>query len=97
MNDEYPLQLSTGRRPQHFHTRTKTGRTKELQNVDPEPSIQISEKDAEAAGVHEGDWLLVESQRRQVELQAWVGVMAEGQVFIPWQTRRMEGRELQIN
>ncbi|KAK5065342.1 hypothetical protein LTR84_001180 [Exophiala bonariae] len=83
-NDEYPLHLSTGRRPLHFHTRTKTGRTKELQEGDPEPYIQLAEQDARSRGIKEGDWLIVESRRGKVELKARVGLMAEGQVFVPF-------------
>lgn len=37
VSDEYPLQLSNRRIARHFHTRTKIGRTKELQEKDPEP------------------------------------------------------------
>jgi ferredoxin-nitrate reductase len=83
-NDEYPLHLSTGRRALHFHTRTKTGRTKELQEGDPEPYIQIAEQDAKVRGIKEGDWLIVESRRGKVELKARVGLMTEGQVFVPF-------------
>ncbi|KAK4941315.1 hypothetical protein LTR10_018725 [Elasticomyces elasticus] len=83
-DEEYPLQLSTGRRPLHFHTRTKTGRTKELQGADPEPYIQISEKDAKKFRVKEGDFVVVESRRGKIEVAARVGLMANGQVFIPF-------------
>lgn len=84
VNDEYPLQLSTGRRPHHFHTRTKTGRTKELEEKDPEPFIQVSEKDAKDLEIEEGEMVVVESRRGKVELQVRVGLMAKGQTFIPF-------------
>jgi ferredoxin-nitrate reductase len=43
-NEDYPLQLPTGRRVYHFHTRTKIGRSKELQEAAPESKIQFPKK-----------------------------------------------------
>lgn len=83
-SEEFPLQLSTGRRTRHFHTRTKTGRTKELQDKDPESYIQISEHDAKEIGIQDGDMVIAESLRGKVEVEARVGLMAKGQVFIPF-------------
>ncbi|KAK5938539.1 hypothetical protein PMZ80_009510 [Knufia obscura] len=82
-NDEYPLQLSTGRRTRHFHTRTKTGRTKELQDADPDNYIQISEHDAKHLDIQEGDMVLAESRRGKIEVVARVGDIQVGQVFTP--------------
>lgn len=84
VNEEFPLQLSTGRRTRHFHTRTKTGRTKELQDADPESYIQISEHDASNLGIQDGDMVIAKSRRGEIELEARVGLMAKGQVFIPF-------------
>lgn len=93
VSEQYPLHLSTGRRPLHFHTRTKTGRTKELQEGDPEPYLQIGEKDAKALGIKEGNWVIVESKRGKIELQARVGLMAEKQVFLPWHFGYFDARD----
>ena len=84
VDEDYPLQLSTGRRPLHFHTRTKTGRTPRLQQADPEPYIQLSKEDAHKYNIGEGDQVLVESRRGKVQVGARVGLMAPGQVFIPF-------------
>ena len=81
---EYPLQLSNGRIARHFHTRTKTGRTKELQGKDPEPWVQISLEDAESLAISEGEFALVESRRGKVELRVRVGDIKKGCVFIPF-------------
>lgn len=83
-NDEYPLQLSTGRRTRHFHTRTKTGRTAELQDKDPESYVQVSKEDAEQLGIKEGDMVIAESRRGKIEIEARVGLMKKGQVFLPF-------------
>ena len=46
-DDEYPFFLSTGRIIYHFHTRTKTGRSRELQRAAPEPFVEMAGADAE--------------------------------------------------
>ena len=83
-SDEFPLQLSTGRRARHFHTRTKTGRVPELQNRDPESYIQISDEDAKELEIVDGEMVVAESKRGQIEVKARVGLMAKGQVFVPF-------------
>jgi predicted molibdopterin-dependent oxidoreductase YjgC len=45
-DEEYPLWLITGRVVYHFHTRTKTGRSPELQQAAPDAFVQISTADA---------------------------------------------------
>lgn len=83
-NEEYPLRLSTGRNVYQFHTRTKTGRSKRLQGACPEPFIEISEADAAAAGVKDGEKVVARSRRGMVELPVKVGKISTGQVFIPF-------------
>jgi ferredoxin-nitrate reductase len=83
-DDDYPLQLSTGRNVYHFHTRTKTGRSKELQEAAPLPAITLSKKDAEELQIEEDDMVLVESRRGAIEIAASIGDIAEGQTFIPF-------------
>jgi ferredoxin-nitrate reductase len=81
-NEEYPLRLSTGRRVNHFYTRTKTGRTP-LQNACPAPEIEISKSDAESLGLTDGKDVLVQSVRGQVELLVRIGGIEKGKTFIP--------------
>lgn len=81
---EYPIALSTGRNKYHFHTRSKTGRVKDLQDAAPEAHIRISDKDAEECAIKVGDQVTVRSIRGAVQLQADVGDIAEGQAFIPF-------------
>ena len=51
VSEEYPYHLTTGRNHLHFHTRTKTGRSKRLNDADPHPYIQVHPEDAEDLGV----------------------------------------------
>lgn len=81
---EYPFNLDTGRKVHHFHTRTKTGRSKALQDADPEPEIQISETDAANLQVKHGDPVIVRSRRGAVQIPVTVGDIAPGHAFIPF-------------
>src|SRR5436305_13688272 len=42
-DDRYPMLLTTGRVVYHFHTRTKTGRSPELQGAAPEPFVELAD------------------------------------------------------
>lgn len=83
-SEEYPLHLSTGRNVFHFHTRTKTGRNKRLQSADSQPFVQVSSEDAEALQLTNGEMVVVQSRRGEVELPVSVGNIAEGHIFIPF-------------
>jgi anaerobic selenocysteine-containing dehydrogenase len=82
--DEYPFALATGRTVYHFHTRTKTGRTPELQAAAPNAWVELSDADAARLDVVEGDLLRVSSPRGSVEAPARVGRVREGVIFIPF-------------
>ena len=82
--EEYPLRLTTGRTVHHFHTRTKTGRSPELEAAAPDAWVQVSEGDAVQLGVSEGDLVRVVSPRGTVEGRARVEGTRNGVVFIPF-------------
>jgi anaerobic selenocysteine-containing dehydrogenase len=82
--DEFPLLLTTGRTIYHFHTRTKTSRAPELQAAAPEAWAQLSEADASALEVAEGDIVRVRSPRGWISVPARVGGIREGVVFVPF-------------
>ncbi|MCU7495704.1 MAG: molybdopterin-dependent oxidoreductase [Ignavibacteria bacterium] len=81
---EYPFWLTTGRVVYHFHTRTKTGRSRQLYDAAPDAFVQIPEADASRLGIKEGDWLEVTSRRGMVQVQAKIGRIEPGQLFIPF-------------
>ena len=83
-SDEYPFNLSTGRNVYQFHTRTKTGRIKELQDARPDPIVQMSSIDAERLRIKDGQEVVVSSHRGRIQLAARVGEIEPGQVFIPF-------------
>ncbi|GAA2128903.1 molybdopterin oxidoreductase family protein [Nocardioides bigeumensis] len=81
---DYPLRYTTGRTVYHFHTRTKTGRSGDLNRAAPDAWVEISPTDADDRGIAEGDWVRVESPRGAIEVCARVGDVMQGAVFAPF-------------
>lgn len=83
-DENYPFQLSTGRTVFHFHTRSKTGRSKALEAACPEPVVEVSKEDAERLNIADGEKVVVRSHRGAIEVEAQVTKIERGQVFIPF-------------
>jgi ferredoxin-nitrate reductase len=83
-DDAYPLWLTTGRLVYHFHTRTKTGRSKALNDAAPDSYVQLAPEDAARYGIADGDMVEVASRRGRVLEPARVGDIEPGLVFIPF-------------
>jgi len=81
---DYPFVLTTGRTVYHFHTRTKTGRTPELQAAAPEAWVEVSAADARRLGVEGGQLVRVTSPRGSIVVPARIGGIREGTVFVPF-------------
>ncbi|MCZ2525299.1 molybdopterin oxidoreductase family protein [Streptomyces sp. HB2AG] len=82
--EEYPFVLTTGRTAYHFHTRTKTGRSRQLRRAAPRAWVELSVGDGARLGVREGDVVRVESPRGAVEAPARIGRGRDGVVFVPF-------------
>ncbi|HSS21258.1 MAG TPA: nitrate reductase [Pyrinomonadaceae bacterium] len=83
-DQDYPFWLTTGRVVYHFHTRTKTGRSRELNQAAPNVFVQVNETDAEALGLANGDIARLESRRGAVEAAVRVGGIRRGHIFVPF-------------
>jgi ferredoxin-nitrate reductase len=83
-NDDYPLLFTTGRTVYHWHTRTKTGRARQLDEAAPDCWVELSPRDAERLDIVEGDWARVESPRGKLEARVRVSGIREGVVFAPF-------------
>src|SRR3954471_9074905 len=80
----YPFWLTTGRLVYHWHTRTKTGKSRALQEAAPVAFVQVSEVDALRLGISDGDRVEIETRRGKLALPARVGDIAEGTLFMPF-------------
>lgn len=84
-DDDYPFTLTTGRTYYHFHTRSMTGRSYGLNEMVPEPYVEINPADAESMEVDSGDKLEVTSRRGQITIKAKVTDRVPSEtVFIPF-------------
>jgi anaerobic selenocysteine-containing dehydrogenase len=83
-SEDFPYVLTTGRTLYHFHTRTKTGRARQLQDAAPEVWVEMSEEDATRHGWEEGDLLRVSTPRGRVEARLRVSGIRRGVLFLPF-------------
>jgi anaerobic selenocysteine-containing dehydrogenase len=95
-DDDFPLRLTTGRTVHQFHTRTKTGRVPELDAAAPDAWLELNPRDAEDAGVADGEMCRVESARGAIEVRARLTDVPAGTVFVPFHYARRAANELTV-
>lgn len=83
-DDAYPFRYSTGRTVYHFHTRTKTARSKPLDRAAPDAWLEMASSDADGLGISEGDMVRVTSRRGEIEVPVRVSDIRAGSVFAPF-------------
>ena len=94
-DEEYPLVLSTGRRLAHYHTRTQTGRCEGLNDILGEETADISQADAEALDIDQGERIRVRSRRGEIEVKAKItGEVPPGMVWMAFHFREACGNWL---
>jgi ferredoxin-nitrate reductase len=81
---DFPLRFTNGRTVHHFHTRTKTGRSRRLEEAAPAPWVELAPSDAEALGLHEGEQVQVSSARGSAQATLRLREMEPGTVFMPF-------------
>jgi formate dehydrogenase major subunit len=85
---EYPFILNTGRVLQHWHTGTMTRRARALDEIAPEPFVDLHPDDAAALEVDEHMPVRVRSRRGSIVVPARVNRKVDpGNVFIPFHFR----------
>ena len=81
---DYPFILTNGRLYGHWHTQTRTGRIRKIQQMHPTPFIELNQVDAALLGVEEGDWVEVRSRRGQARFPVVLTrKIAQGTAFVP--------------
>jgi anaerobic selenocysteine-containing dehydrogenase len=83
-SEEFPLRLTTGRTVHQFHTRTKTGRSRPLDEAAPEAWVELDRQDAQALGLQDGDEVEVTSPRGSIRAPVRVRDCEPGTVFMPF-------------
>jgi anaerobic selenocysteine-containing dehydrogenase len=81
---QYPFFLTTGRLVYHFHTRTKTSRAEKLRAASLDAFVQIAPEDATHLRLRNRDWVRITSRRGSIELQAVIGDIEPGHLFVPF-------------
>jgi len=84
VSTDHPLVLTTGRTVYQFHTRTKTGRTPQLDAAAPEVWAELHPADAELLEIADGDLVAIESVRGRLEARARLTGTRAGVVFVPF-------------
>jgi anaerobic selenocysteine-containing dehydrogenase len=83
-DDDYPYFLTTGRVVYHFHTRTKTKNAPRLDRAAPDAFVQMSEYDASQSNIANGDLVEVTTRRGKIQVQAKIGDIPSGYLFVPF-------------
>jgi anaerobic selenocysteine-containing dehydrogenase len=84
-SNAYPFLLITGRVVYHFHTRTKTARSKVLNSHAPQPYVEIHPDDAARLNITMGDLVEITSPKGRWEGVAMVvDTVRPGDVFVPF-------------
>ncbi len=85
-SQNFPFILNTGRTVEHFHTRTKTGQIKILDDLAPEAWVEINPVDAERLEVQNYDRIAISSPRGKVEnlVVRVTNLVAPGTIFVPF-------------
>jgi nitrate reductase NapA len=84
---EYPFWLCTGRVVEHWHSGTMTMRVPQLRGAMPNAYCEINPADAAAAGIGNGDDIIVATRRGEITLTAWIngrGRPPKGSLFVPF-------------
>ncbi len=82
---EYPFRLSTGRMLEHFHTGSMSRRSKVLDGLVPNASVEINPIDAESLGIRQGQTVRLSTRRGSIETAADItGRVAKGSIFAPF-------------
>ena len=84
-DDDYPLRYTTGRTVYQFHTRTKTGRARPLNDAAPDAWVEISPgRRATGSASPRATWSGSSRRRGAIEVPARVGDVRPGAVFAPF-------------
>jgi ferredoxin-nitrate reductase len=80
----YPFVLTNGRLYGHWHTQTRTGRIPKIQQMHPQPFLELHPRDAQNLQLQDADWVLVTSRRGSARFPVRITRnIAPGVAFVP--------------
>jgi nitrate reductase NapA len=86
-DEAYPFWLCTGRVLEHWHTGTMTMRIPQLRRAMPRAYVEVHPDDARAAGIGNGQQVVLETRRGALTMTAWIngrGAPEKGNLFVPF-------------
>ncbi len=96
-DESYPFFLSTGRVLYQFHTRTKTGRSKALNDAAPSAFVEMCADDAAALEVEEGTIVEIRSRRGHLRAPVRISDIRAGTLFVPFHYADAAANELTLD
>ncbi|WP_310487479.1 nitrate reductase [Chamaesiphon sp. VAR_69_metabat_338] len=95
---DYPFVLTTGRLYGHWHTMTRTGRIPKIQQMHPEPFVEIHPKDAARLQIENGEIVEIRSRRGTGRFPALVtAAIDRGTVFVPMHWGELWAKDAEAN
>jgi ferredoxin-nitrate reductase len=83
-DQDYPFVLTIGRVYGHWHTMTRTGRIKKINQMHPHPFLEIHPHDAENLNLSQGELVEVKSRRGMAKFPVLItSAIARGVLFAP--------------
>jgi formate dehydrogenase alpha subunit len=84
-DDEYPLNLNTGRLLEHYHTGSMSRRSKGLNHMRPEGEVEVHPEDARRFNLEDGCMARITTKRGSIDVKVAVtDRMLEGVIFYPF-------------
>jgi len=95
---EYPVALTTGRVLEQFHTGTMSRNSRILEELSPEPFIEMSGHDSRSYDIVDGELISVSTRRGSLRIKVRVTDSAKpGVVFIPFHFKEAAANVLTID
>ncbi|PJZ57088.1 molybdopterin-dependent oxidoreductase [Leptospira barantonii] len=91
---DFPLILTTGRIRDQWHTMTRTGKVRKLNEHKREPYLEIHPNDAKIRNIEEGSLVEIFNERGKTKVKATITEsIKEGVVFLPMHWGKKLGRD----
>lgn len=95
LSDDLPLVLTTGRIRDQWHTMTRTGKVKKLNQHIDKPFLEIHPDDAKKRNLKDGDIVIIKNKRGEVQVPTKITTdIKTGVVFLPMHWGRVLNNDL---